>query len=66
MAAVTVEELQREVQIVAQLRERASRLLESGRESKFDKLREVRDDPSHEGEKWLIFSGCCQWHAGPP
>ena len=56
VTAVTVEELQREVRIVAQLRERASQLLESGRESKFDKLREVLDDPRHEGEKWLIFS----------
>ena len=56
VVAVTVEELMRESQVVARLRERAGRLLESGRESKFDKLREVLDDPRHAGEKWLIFS----------
>ena len=38
------------------LRERAKRLLDSGRESKFEKLREVLEDPGYAGEKWLIFS----------
>ena len=56
VVAVTVEELMRESRVVARLRERAGRLLESGRESKFDKLREVLEDARYAGEKWLIFS----------
>ena len=56
VAAVAVEELQQEAQILAGLRDRADRLLASGRESKFEKLREVLEDPRHAGDKWLIFS----------
>ena len=56
VAAVAVEELQQEAQILAGLLDRADRLLASGRESKFEKLREVLEDPRYAGDKWLIFS----------
>ena len=54
--AVTVEELRQEIDTLEDLSARARRLVESGRESKFEKLREVLEDPRHAGEKWLIFS----------
>ena len=54
--AVTVEELRQEIKALEDLGARARRLFESGRESKFEKLREVLEDPHHAGEKWLIFS----------
>ena len=54
--AVTVEELRHEIKALEDLGARARRLFESGRESKFEKLREVLEDPHHAGEKWLIFS----------
>ncbi len=54
--AVTIEELEQEVRTVAGLRDRARRLLETGRESKFEKLREVLEDVRHADEKWLLFS----------
>ena len=56
VATVAVEELQEEARVLAGLRDRALRLLASGRESKFDKLREVLEDPRYAGDKWLIFS----------
>ncbi len=56
VAAVTVEELRREVETLRALGARASRLIESGSESKFEKLREVLEDPRYADEKWLIFS----------
>ena len=56
VAVVAVEELRREKQILTELRDRAARLLASGRESKFEKLREVLEDPRYGGDKWLIFS----------
>ena len=56
VVAVTVEELRQEIGTLEDLRARAHRLFESGRESKFEKLREVLEDPRHAGEKWLIFS----------
>ena len=56
VAQVTVEELQHEVATLAGLRERAQALLDSGLESKFERLREVVEDPRHAGEKWLVFT----------
>ena len=56
MVAVTIDELMREIETLRGLRARAKRLLDSGRESKFEKLRKVLEDPGYAGEKWLIFS----------
>ena len=56
VVAVTIEELQSEVHVLAGLGERARRLVASGRESKFEALREVLEDPRHDGEKWLVFT----------
>ena len=56
LVAVTVEELQKEIDVLADLGDRARRLVASGRESKFERLREVLEDPRHAGEKWLVFT----------
>ena len=56
LVAVTIDELKREIETLAGLRARARRLFESGHESKFEKLREVLEDPLHAGEKWLVFT----------
>ena len=56
MTAVTVEELQQEIDQLRDLSDRACRLLETGDESKFEKLREVLEDHRYSGERWLIFS----------
>ena len=56
VAVVAVEELHEERRVLAGLRDRAADLLASGRESKFEKLREVLEDPRYSGDKWLIFS----------
>ena len=56
VAAVTIEELQHEIDVLADLAERARRLVASGRESKFEALREVLEDPRRSGEKWLVFT----------
>ena len=56
MTAVSVEELQDEIDQLRALSDRARRLLERGDESKFEKLREVLEDPHYASEKWLIFS----------
>ena len=56
VVAVTIDELKGEIETLQGLRARAKRLLDSGRESKFEKLREVLEDPGYTGEKWLIFS----------
>ena len=56
VAAVTIEELQHEIDALADLAGRARRLVASGRESKFEALREVLEDPRHAGEKWLVFT----------
>ena len=56
VSAVSVEELKREATQVEMLAQLARRLLDSGRETKFERLREVLKDPNHQGEKWLIFS----------
>ena len=54
--AVTAEEVKKEMEILEELSVRARRLLDEGRESKFEKLREVLQEPLHDGEKWLVFS----------
>ena len=56
VVAFTIDELKGEIETLQGLRARAKRLLDSGRESKFEKLREVLEDPGYAGEKWLIFS----------
>ena len=56
VVAVTIDELKGEIETLRGLRTRAKRLLDSGRESKFEKLREVLEDLGYAGEKWLIFS----------
>ena len=56
VVAVTIEELQHETDVLADLAGRARRLVASGRESKFEALREVLEDPRHAGEKWLVFT----------
>ena len=56
VVAVTIDELKREIETLRGLRARARRLLDSGRESKFETLREVLEDPRYAGEKWLVFS----------
>ena len=53
---VTAEELEKEIATLEELSGRARRLLAEGRESKFEKLREVLQEPRHDGEKWLVFS----------
>ena len=56
LAAVTKEDLQREIQALEDLRDRARQLLDAGEESKFGQLRSVLEAPEDAGEKWLIFS----------
>ncbi|MXW18733.1 MAG: DUF3883 domain-containing protein, partial [Gemmatimonadetes bacterium] len=56
VVAVTVEELREEIRTLESLRDRARRLIDSGRESKFERLRAVLEDPEYADEKWLVFS----------
>ena len=56
VTAVGIEELRREVEVLQGLRTRARALIDAGDESKFEKLREVLEDPLYAGDKWLIFS----------
>ncbi len=56
VVAVAVDELRDEIETLRELRRRAGRLVDSGRESKFERLREVLEDPAHADEKWLVFS----------
>ncbi len=56
VVAVTVEELRQEIRTLRDLRGRARGLIQSGRESKFERLRGVLEDPGHSDEKWLVFS----------
>ena len=56
VVAVTVEELRKEIDVLAGLGDRARRLVASGRESKFERLREVIEDPRRAGEKWIVFT----------
>ena len=56
VAAVTVEELRDEIGTLRDLGRRARRLIDSGLESKFERLREILESPEHANEKWLVFS----------
>ena len=56
VTAVTIEELRREIEVLQGLRARARALIDAGDESKFEKLREVLEDPLYARDKWLIFS----------
>ena len=56
IAVVAKEDVEGEIGVLEDLRDRARRLLDSAEESKFVQLREVLDDPRHAGEKWLVFS----------
>ena len=56
VTAVSIEELRREVEVLQGLRNRARALIGAGHESKFEKLREVVEDPLYAEDKWLIFS----------
>ena len=56
VVAVTAEELREEIQTLEDLSVRARRLVASGHESKFERLREVLEHPGQRGEKWLVFS----------
>ena len=56
VTAVTIEELRREIEVLQGLRARARALVDAGDESKFEKLREVLEDPLYARDKWLIFS----------
>ena len=56
VTAVSIEELRREVDALEELRARARALIDVGDESKFEKLREVLEDPVYANDRWLIFS----------
>ena len=56
LVAATVEDLQSELQTLGDLSARAQAILDSGNESKFEKLREVLEDSRYAQEKWLIFT----------
>ncbi|MDE0105408.1 MAG: helicase-related protein [Bryobacterales bacterium] len=56
VVAVTTDELRAEILTLEDLCGRARRLIASGYESKFERLREVIEHPLHSDEKWLIFS----------
>ena len=56
VTAVGIEELRAEAEALRGLRDRARALVAAGDESKFEKLREVLEDPLYAREKWLVFS----------
>ena len=56
VVAATIEDLQSELQTLGDLSARARAIVDSGNESKFEKLREVLDDPRYVQERWLIFT----------
>ncbi len=56
LAVVAKEDLEGEICVLEDLRDRARRLHDAGDESKFAQLRQVLDDPTHAGEKWIVFS----------
>ncbi len=55
-AALTAEELHEEIEILKGLLARAQAVLQTGHESKFEKLREVLEEPRYVQEKWLVFT----------
>jgi len=56
VVSVSIEELEDEIETLKDLDARARAILDSGNESKFEKLREVLEDSRHAREKWLIFT----------
>ncbi len=56
VVAVTTEELREEILTLTDLSGRARRLVASGHESKFERLREVLEQPGQGEEKCLVFS----------
>jgi len=56
IAVRTMAELEEERREVARLRDLAQALYESGRESKFERLREILRDPEHRDEKLIVFT----------
>ena len=56
VTAVGIEELRAEVEALRELRDRARALIDAGDESKFEKLREVLEDPLYANDRWLVFS----------
>ncbi len=56
LAVLAKEDLQQEVAVLEDLRNRARRLFETAEESKFVQFRQVLEDPGHADEKWLVFS----------
>ena len=56
IVTVSVEALEQEIKTLTRLNQRAKAILDSGSESKFEKLRQVLEDPSHSSEKWIIFT----------
>ena len=59
VVAVTVEELRDEIETLQDLSQRARGIIESGHESKFERLTEVLESREHANEKWLVFSEHC-------
>ena len=53
---VTVEELREEIKTLKSLLAQAQAIMQTGEESKFEKLREVLKDPLYGQEKWLVFT----------
>ena len=56
VAIIAIEKLQEEIDTLRTLRDRARAILNTGRESKFEKLRAVLEDPRYATEKWLVFT----------
>ncbi len=56
VVAVTIDDLQEEIATIDGLIARASRLIEAGAESKFERLRAVLEDQRYVDDKWLVFS----------
>ena len=56
IVVVSIEALEQEIETLTRLNRRARDILDSGSESKFEKLRQVLEDPSHATEKWIIFT----------
>jgi superfamily II DNA or RNA helicase/transcriptional regulator with XRE-family HTH domain len=56
IAALTMAELEEERREVVRLRDLAQDVYLSGRESKFERLREILRDPQHRDEKLIIFT----------
>lgn len=56
VVSVSIEELEEEIETLKELNAQTLEVLDSGTETKFEKLREVLEDPRHAHEKWLIFT----------